>query len=144
MEYKDLIITPFKGQKATARDAEKWCRMSVDMPRIIRTAIAGEARKARCSASELCRAIITDWLERNGSPMSEAVYKEELDKAKYFMKCDTDNSDFWRGYAFGLHRGHDDGFDEDKHEARLADEFALGDGYRTGILCFQTGLKWEV
>lgn len=147
MQFKGLEISPFRGQKTTARDAEKWCRLSLDMPRMTRNAVTVEARRARCSTSELCRAIITDWIEHHGVPMTEALYMEELERSKYFMTCHDDGeyNEFWRGYYLGLHRAHDGvSFGtQEEHLARYADEFAFGEGYRTGLLCYRTGLRWE-
>ena len=79
----------------------------------------------------------------NETPMNDDQYLQDLERAKYFMRYDTEHTDFWRGYAFGLHRGHDGArFDDDKHAARLADIGDIGKGYRAGIRAFETGKRW--
>lgn len=76
--------------------------------------------------------------------MNETEYQDELNRAKYFMRYDEERAAFWRGYAYGLHRGHDGVFfDDHLHTARHQDDGQLGAGYRAGILAFETGQKAE-
>jgi len=77
------------------------------------------------------------------TPMTDNQFLQDLERAKYFMQYDDEHAEFWRGYAFGLHRGHDGAdFDADKHAARYANQGELGKGYRAGIGAFNTGKPW--
>lgn len=77
------------------------------------------------------------------TPMTDNQFLQDLERAKYFMQYDDEHAEFWRGYAFGLHRGHDGPrFDDDKHTARLANDGDLGKGYRAGLQAFATGKRW--
>ncbi len=75
--------------------------------------------------------------------MTDDQFLKDLERAKYFVKYDDAHTDFWKGYAFGLHRAHDGAdFDADKHAARYANQGELGKGYRAGIGAFNTGKPW--
>lgn len=81
--------------------------------------------------------------------MDEKAFAAELDRAKYFMRCDADREEFWIGYHKGLHRAHDgENFgSESEHNALMSipdDEPDFrrrmkGQGYRAGINAFETG-----
>lgn len=140
--FNSLTITPHAGRKQTRRSGA-WQRLSVDIPSHLSEALALLASEAGCSAAEIARALIRNFLEKNGEEMDENLYKNELERAKFFQKCDEKKADFWRGYWLGLHRGHDEGFDEDKHNARFESDGLFGEGYREGISCYKIGIAFK-
>lgn len=77
----------------------------------------------------------------------DEFFKEELEKTKYFMRCDEEHAEYWRGYHKGLHRGNDESFgNETEHQALMSiskDEPDMNrrmraEGYKAGIEAMKT------
>ena len=85
--FNSLTITPHAGRKQTRRSGA-WQRLSVDIPSHLSEALALLASEAGCSAAEIARALIRNFLEKNGEEMDENLYKNELERAKFFQKFD--------------------------------------------------------
>lgn len=65
--------------------------------------------------------------------MDEKKFKEELEKAKYFQKCDDEKRDYWMGYILGLNRGFYGENFQCPFDALTSSQEPKGAGFRDGL-----------
>ena len=65
--------------------------------------------------------------------MEEKTFKEEVEKAKYFQKCDDEKRDYWMGYILGLNRGFYGERFQCEFDALMRNEEQKGIGFKKGL-----------
>lgn len=80
--------------------------------------------------------------------MDEREFQKELERAKYYHKCDNKHSDYWMGYILGLHRGYHGEVFQCEYDALMADKKrkGKGEGFRDGLaqVKFHERKEWPV
>ena len=80
--------------------------------------------------------------------MEQQDFQKELERAKYYQKCDDRHADYWMGFILGLHRGYHGEAFQCEYKALMADKKrkGKGEGFRDGLaqVKFYERKEWPV